>query len=197
MTRPETCGAAGGAVSFWVKVIECSFGGIISSQAYRLTGFQINCFTQPPQYAFDTELTLQVYLMMQLFKLKDVFNTSYNSSTKKKCFFVFLLFRHEGFFLTLSEYQIFVGDFLLSGWTHIALTVLSPRYTEHVRMFINGEVAKDTSRFTRWHSGDGRIVIGREFTDRDEGYTSMHIDELIFFNQALTDDNVHELYNDV
>ena len=97
----------------------------------------------------------------------------------------------------LSEDQIFVGDFLLSGWTNIVLTVISTRNTEHVRMFINREVAKDTSGFTIRHSGDGRIVIGREFTDRDDLYVSMHIDELIFFNQALTDDNVNKLYNDV
>ena len=32
MTRPETCGAAGGAISLWVNVIECSdWEGIISS----------------------------------------------------------------------------------------------------------------------------------------------------------------------
>ena len=32
MTRPETCGAAGGAISMWVKVIECIGDcGIVSS----------------------------------------------------------------------------------------------------------------------------------------------------------------------
>ena len=32
MTRPDTCGAAGGAISVWVKVIEpAEKGGIISS----------------------------------------------------------------------------------------------------------------------------------------------------------------------
>ena len=31
MTRPETCGAAGGAISVWINLISCSHGGIISS----------------------------------------------------------------------------------------------------------------------------------------------------------------------
>ena len=34
MTRPDTCGAAGGAISVWVRMIDCrpnSFCGIISS----------------------------------------------------------------------------------------------------------------------------------------------------------------------
>ena len=32
MTRPETCNAAGGAVSFWVKVVDCPSGaGVLSA----------------------------------------------------------------------------------------------------------------------------------------------------------------------
>ena len=32
MTRPETCGAAGGAINFWIRLIDCpDEGGVISS----------------------------------------------------------------------------------------------------------------------------------------------------------------------
>ena len=31
MTRPETCGAVGGSISLWANLIDCTFGGIISS----------------------------------------------------------------------------------------------------------------------------------------------------------------------
>ena len=33
MTRPQTCGVAGGAISFWINITDCSsgFDGIISS----------------------------------------------------------------------------------------------------------------------------------------------------------------------
>ena len=35
MTRPETCGTAGGAISLWVKVIDCPrYAGIIPSLDY-------------------------------------------------------------------------------------------------------------------------------------------------------------------
>ena len=49
MTRPETCGAAGGAVSFWVMLTnECRGAGvIISSVNYEptaTTGFGMRCF---------------------------------------------------------------------------------------------------------------------------------------------------------
>ena len=44
MTRPETCGAAGGAVSFWMKLIDCNdFGGVISTVSLSETGFQVYC----------------------------------------------------------------------------------------------------------------------------------------------------------
>ena len=43
MTQPETCGAAGGAVSLWMKLVECpDWAGVISSWT-RTTGFVIYC----------------------------------------------------------------------------------------------------------------------------------------------------------
>ena len=43
MTKPETCGAAGGAVAFWVKInmLGSTGGGIISSYKRGNTGFFI------------------------------------------------------------------------------------------------------------------------------------------------------------
>ena len=43
MTRPETCGAAGGAISLWANLISCSDSAIISSVAYDLTGSLMYC----------------------------------------------------------------------------------------------------------------------------------------------------------
>ena len=44
MTRPETCSAAGGAISVWVNVINCpGRGGIISSYGPS-TGSVIYCY---------------------------------------------------------------------------------------------------------------------------------------------------------
>ena len=59
-------------------------------------------------------------------------------------------------------------------------------------MFINGtEVANDTTKAGGPYSaGDGRIVVGRIFTDHDYYYTSLEVDELIFFNSALVLDEI-------
>ena len=51
MTRPETCGAAGGAISLWLNVIDCSPGdGIISSYDYLRTGLIVFCYSENIRY---------------------------------------------------------------------------------------------------------------------------------------------------
>ena len=42
---------------------------------------------------------------------------------------------------------------------------------------------------------DGRVVIGRKYVYRTGDYAHVEVDELIFFNEALTDDEVRDLYN--
>ena len=49
ITRPETCGPAGGAVSFWVKLVATDCNDINSVISYtfdqtRSTGFSMSCF---------------------------------------------------------------------------------------------------------------------------------------------------------
>ena len=47
MTRPETCGEAGGAISMWVNIIDCGYrGGIVSSADQTSSSrFEISCTT--------------------------------------------------------------------------------------------------------------------------------------------------------
>ena len=54
MTRPETCGAAGGAISLWVNVIECpGNGGIVSSYAGD-TSSLVFCRYDEIRYCYPT-----------------------------------------------------------------------------------------------------------------------------------------------
>ena len=45
MTRPETCGAAGGAFSVWLRLVDCPHGaGIITTiDDLNKTGFRLWC----------------------------------------------------------------------------------------------------------------------------------------------------------
>ena len=41
--------------------------------------------------------------------------------------------------------------------------------------------------------GDGKVIIGRYFTDEDDFYGSVEVDELFFFNTALSDSDIMKL----
>ena len=74
---------------------------------------------------------------------------------------------------------------------------IGPNDGEGSRLWINGaEVANDTDRSGGSRpSGDGKIVVGRDYTNKDQKYGGVQVDEMIYFDQALNDDEVHSLYN--
>ena len=92
-----------------------------------------------------------------------------------------------------------VGDSAPTGWTHIVLNYIGPNdeSDEAVTMFFNGtEEDSDTTKDGLPYSpGDGRIVLGRLYTDSDNGYSSVQVDELTFFNRTLTLDEIAALAN--
>ena len=63
-------------------------------------------------------------------------------------------------------------------------------------MFVNGaKVDSDTSGLgTSRSTGDGRIVVGRSYTDQDKLYASVQVDDMIYFNQALINEDINKLY---
>ena len=84
-----------------------------------------------------------------------------------------------------------------TGWTHIVLNYIGSNNGEGIRMYVNGtEVASDKYKTARSRpAGDGRIVVGRYLIDTDEYYSSIEVDELIYFNASLTSDEVQSIYN--
>ena len=83
----------------------------------------------------------------------------------------------------------------------MVLNYLGPNDQQGIRIFYNGEeVASDMSKNPPSHSpGDGRIVVGRFLTDRDQDqdYASVQVDEMLFFNQALSTTDITILNNSV
>ena len=78
------------------------------------------------------------------------------------------------------------------------LNYIGPNDGEGIRVYYNGQeevngITEDAIR----SAGDGRIVVGRMKTDEDRYYASMEIDELIFFNKALSTADIKLLYNAV
>ena len=44
-------------------------------------------------------------------------------------------------------------------------------------------------------AGNGRIVIGRSFTDVNDFYTTMEMEELVIFNRFLTNEQIQQIRN--
>ena len=79
------------------------------------------------------------------------------------------------------------------------LNYIGPSDGQGIRVYNDGaEVANVTTKVAGSDSpGDGRVVVGRLYTDRDMLYVSVQIDELAFFNKALSKTDITAMYNAV
>ena len=44
-------------------------------------------------------------------------------------------------------------------------------------------------------AGNGTVVVGRFYTSDDSLYTSAQVDELVYFNKALTTEEIKAVFN--
>ena len=58
-----------------------------------------------------------------------------------------------------------------------------------------GIQSKQSGNLRTQADGDGRVVVGRRYVTSSQNYAQVEVDELIFFNQALLENEVMELYN--
>ena len=84
-----------------------------------------------------------------------------------------------------------------SQWTHVVLNYIGPNDGQGIRIYEDGVLtgSDDTKSLGRDPSpqGEGRIVVGREFTHFDDKYASVTLDELLIFNQTLSDQQILDL----
>ena len=80
-----------------------------------------------------------------------------------------------------------------SGWTHIVLNYIGHEDGQGIRIYTDGvQVGTETARSSGSDdAGDGRVAIGRwVLTMSNWQYTSLQLDELMFFNAKLTDSEI-------
>ena len=81
-----------------------------------------------------------------------------------------------------------------TGWFHVVLNLIGPNNGEGFRIYHDGNMMGRTTEVQggTYTEGDGRIVIGRRFTGSTENhiYTSVTVEELLFFNKALNDTEI-------
>jgi hypothetical protein len=68
-------------------------------------------------------------------------------------------------------------------WTHVAMTYNATAGTGNLRIYINGQLVNSLTATGNLITGDGPLLIGSDNTYR---YTSVALDELRFWNRALT-----------
>ena len=76
------------------------------------------------------------------------------------------------------------------------MNYIGPGEGEGIRVYFNGMLilSDSTRRETSHSTEDGRIVLGRYYTYKNQDYTTMTIDELSFFNKSLNLDEIITLY---
>ena len=97
--------------------------------------------------------------------------------------------------MTLSRGQIFIWWLKPSGWYHLVINYIGENDGQGFQVYQNGALAANVTRLHAVHSGylgDGRIVIGRELTTGGF-YSSVTVDELIFFEQMLSTQHITAL----
>ena len=84
-----------------------------------------------------------------------------------------------------------------TGWTHIILNYMGPDDGQGFTIYHDGghEVdASDKEPLTNPPS-DGRVVVGRRYAYLDELYGGIDMDELLFFNEKLSDEEIVDIMN--
>ena len=75
-----------------------------------------------------------------------------------------------------------------TGWTHVVLNYLGPGAGEGIRVYYDGTLTgnDDTERLMTFPAGVGKVALGRLYTDRNGNYPGVDVDELMFFNESLS-----------
>ena len=76
---------------------------------------------------------------------------------------------------------------------------IGPDDGQGIRVYFDGlEMKRDTTKYEELYSaGSGSIIVGRLKTNLDKDYTSIMIDELIFFNSSLDTADIRALFSAV
>ena len=80
---------------------------------------------------------------------------------------------------------------------HLVLNFLGRNIGEGIQAFRDGTLRQASSggASNDATTGFGQVVVGRRYVNSNQDYAHVEVDELIFFNQALTEDDVSDLYS--
>ena len=84
-----------------------------------------------------------------------------------------------------------------TGWTHVVVNYIGQQDGQGMEIYHNGESAGSdhTKSLRTLSAGDGRVVLGRAYTDLDTWYAPVDIDEILFFNRKLSAEDIRDIQN--
>ena len=97
----------------------------------------------------------------------------------------------SGYFL--QEVPVVSGD-----WHQVVLVFHGLNNGEGITVYNNGTQMAMQSMKTEeaLQMGDGRVIIGRLYTELNGAYCSVEVDDLMLWNEALTQQDVAKLINE-
>ena len=102
---------------------------------------------------------------------------------------------HCSYAIRLPDGSFYAEGSRPSGWFHLVVNYIGPEEGEGIRVYYDGVlVGSDTRKNVHTISeGNGQIAIGRFYNNNKWRDGSVVVDDLILFNQALTDDEIQRL----
>ena len=75
------------------------------------------------------------------------------------------------------------------------LNYIGPNNGQGIRFYFDGvEVANGTSKDSATiFAGDGRVILGKQGITAEGTYASVDVDELLFFNETLSDQIIRDM----
>ena len=99
--------------------------------------------------------------------------------------------------MAIGWFQINDGDQASRDWSHLALNYIGTYAGQAIRVHLDGVLTGSDDTVSKsvhvYSQGEGRVVVGREFTHLDHKYASVTVDELLFFNETLSDQQILDL----
>ena len=86
---------------------------------------------------------------------------------------------------------------ITTDWTHVVFNYVGTEDVQGNKIYIDGvdTMAEFDLIDGLNEAGFGRTVVGRYVTNVDDYYSNVDIDELLFFNETLNDDQISQIKN--
>ena len=82
-----------------------------------------------------------------------------------------------------------------SDWYHLAMILHGPNDGQGISIYHDGILVKrdSTKEQKNYTQSTGTVIIGKRFTDRDEDYGSIMVDELTFWDRQLLPEEINAM----